>query len=507
MSSWSMNDGSALTGTHVFTNNSAVVQGNAAAVYKTEVSVGDVIISNGGKKYRVKDLSPARTVATSAVSTSGNSFTITAHGYEVNQEVTYNAGGGTVATGLVDGTIYFVKAAADANTITLSATAGGDVIGITGTGNNAQNFTGTTNTGMTLSTAATASESAAAATKTRAPHDFTIAAPHIADDYLGIDNTETKAGLDNITSISLTNAGTAHRTAPTVSIAVPAIRTVATSAVTTAANTITMTAHGMLTGTKLTYQDGSGTALAGLADDTAYFVVVVDANTIKLASSLSNAQAASPTTIGLTGTGNNAQTFQGDTATASATVSATGKVTGVSITAVGSDYQSVPAVTIAAPATETLDLTDAAVAVLADDEIVVASAFYSKIETGDAVTYSKGSGGTAIAGVAEGTVYLIKSGTSNKISLATSEYNATTGVKIDLTAVAAGGTAHTLIGVSPTATAVIGLGEDTGGLNAHIGWVKKTVGTGGRAGRVTYETLVAGSSISGDGEDLSSPDS
>ena len=209
----------------------------------------------------------------------------------------------------------------------------------------------------------------------------------------------------------------------------------------------------------------------------------------------------------LTGTGNNAQTLEGDTATASATVSAAGKVTGVSITAVGSDYQSVPAVSIAAPATETLDLTDTSVAILADDEIVVSSGFYGAIATGDAVTYSKGSGGTAIAGGAEGTVFLIKSGTANKISLATSEYNATTGDKIDLTAVAAGGTAHTLIGVSPTATAVIGLGESTGGLNAHIGWVKKTVGTGGRAGRVTYETLVAGSSISGDGEDLSTPDS
>ena len=183
------------------------------------------------------------------------------------------------------------------------------------------------------------------------------------------------------------------------------------------------------------------------------------------------------------------------------------QITGVSITAVGSDYQSVPAVSIAAPATETLDLTDTSVAILADDEIVVSSGFYGAIATGDAVTYSKGSGGTAIAGVAEGTVFLIKSGTANKISLATSEYNATTGDKIDLTAVAAGGTAHTLIGVSPTATAVIGLGESTGGLNAHIGWVKKTVGTGGRAGRVTYETLVAGSSISGDGEDLSTPDS
>ena len=267
----------------------------------------------------------------------------------------------------------------------------------------------------------------------------------------------------------------------------------------------------MLTGTKLTYQDGSGTALAGLTDNTAYFVVVIDANTIKLAANLTNAQAGSPTTIGLTGTGNNAQTLEGDTATASATVSAAGKVTGVSITAVGSDYQSVPAVSIAAPATETLDLTDTSVAILADDEIVVSSGFYGAIATGDAVTYSKGSGGTAIAGVAEGTVFLIKSGTANKISLATSEYNATTGDKIDLTAVAAGGTAHTLIGVTPTATAIFGMGSSGkvgSGLNAHIGWVKKTVGTGGRAGRVTYETLVAGSSISGDAsDDLNAPDS
>ena len=41
---------------------------------------------------------------------------------------------------------------------------------------------------------------------------------------------------------------------------------------------------------------------------------------------------------------------------------------------------------------------------------------------------------------------------------------------------------------------------------AHIGWVKKTIGTGGRAGRVFYETLVASSSISGDSEDLVTPD-
>ena len=93
----------------------------------------------------------------------------------------------------------------------------------------------------------------------------------------------------------LDNPGTCHRTAPSVSIAAPAVRTIATSAVSTAANTITIASHGILTGTKLTYQDGSGTALAGLTDNTAYFAVKVDANTIKVASSLSNAQAGTTT--------------------------------------------------------------------------------------------------------------------------------------------------------------------------------------------------------------------
>lgn len=41
---------------------------------------------------------------------------------------------------------------------------------------------------------------------------------------------------------------------------------------------------------------------------------------------------------------------------------------------------------------------------------------------------------------------------------------------------------------------------------AHTGWVKKTTGSGGRAGRVHYEVLVAGG-ITGDSEDLAFPDS
>lgn len=40
----------------------------------------------------------------------------------------------------------------------------------------------------------------------------------------------------------------------------------------------------------------------------------------------------------------------------------------------------------------------------------------------------------------------------------------------------------------------------------HAGWVLRTVGSGGRAGRVFHETLVAGGSISGDAEDTAYPD-
>lgn len=40
----------------------------------------------------------------------------------------------------------------------------------------------------------------------------------------------------------------------------------------------------------------------------------------------------------------------------------------------------------------------------------------------------------------------------------------------------------------------------------HAGWVKRTSGTGGRAGRVFQEVLVAASSMSGDAEDTNYPD-
>ena len=521
MSSWSMNDGSALSGTFTFTNGSAIVQGNSSADV-TEIKVGDIVIDDNGDKVRVKDIQPARTVATSAVNASNEQITITDHGFVANQEVHYKANGGTAIAGLTDETTFFVKTVASANAFTLSATEGGAVIDITGTGNNAQTISGTSTKAFTATEAFSPStNSGSSCTVTRPPLNFVGSAPHIDGNILGITAGEAVRGVDNITTLQvgstslggLTTIGgnTYSGSAPSVTIAAPTARTVATAKVSTTDDTIEIASHNIRTGTSLTYtSNGTNITHSGgtLADATEVFAIRVDDDKIKIASSLSNADAG--TALDLTGAGNNSQTFQGTTATATATISG-GKVTGYTITNVGSDYQSAPSVTVAAPAgSGSLDLTDNTVLIVADDEIVIPSAMYAVISTGEAVTYAEGGSG-AQADLTDGTVYfLIKSGTANKISLATTYANAVAGTKIDLTAVASGGTAHSFTGGTATATASLGLGQD-GDSNiseiAHVGWVKKTVGTGGRAGRVHYETLVAASSISGDAEDVATPDS
>ena len=435
MSSWNMNDGSALTGTMTFTNGNATVSGSGTN-YDPEVKVGDIIISAGGVKHRV-------------------------------------------------------KAVASDTSLTLTET-----------------FSGSTENGV-------------AATVTRPPANFASAAPHIDNNVLGITSVESLAGVDNITTISVgtTTLGTYDRiggntyrgSAPSVTVAAPTARTITQANINETTNVFTVTGHNMRTGTKLTYtSNGTNIVHSGgtLADGTAVFVIRIDENTFKIASSLSNAQ--SGTALDITNDGNDNNSFVGDTATATATISG-GKVTGITITGVGSDYQSAPTITVAAPSgTGSLNLTSSSVLIVADDEIVVPAAFYSVIETGEAVTYAQGGSG-AQADLTDGTVYyLIKSATANKISLATSAENAVAGTKIDLTAVASGGTAHSFTGGTATATATLGLGadgDDDSRDMAHIGWVKKTVGTGGRAGRVHYETLVAASSISGDAEDIATPDS
>tara|TARA_B100001564_G_C20633155_1_gene668285 strand:- start:66 stop:1724 length:1659 start_codon:yes stop_codon:yes gene_type:complete len=551
MSSWGMNEGSALTGTFTFTNGSAKVLGNTSAVLKTEAETGDVLVGADGKLYRIIKRSHARTVATSAVTTGTNTFTLAGHGFATGDEVTYDAGGGTVATGLTDGQRVFVIKT-DANDFKVAATAAlaavPTPIGITGTGNNDQNFE-SVGAGDTACTIDRNYEGGTASGETVTRSKFPRNIKLTQDDgtghtfqtlgIFGMTDAESTAGIDNIQSVALSGtssigrafqSGTAHRTAPAVTVAAPFSQiTLATANVDTTNNTMRIDNHGFRTGTQLTYNDGTGSAITNLTvdgtgvgtifviaketDDSGTTFGTLNSNTFAIALSLSAAQAG--TALNLGSTGNATQKIDGVTATATAILGTgdnLGEVTRIDIAGAGSAYSSVPSVSLAAPATETINLNAAGTAVDASaDEITGSSGFYGAIKTGDKITYSSGTV-AAPTGISNGAYFLIKSGTSNKFSLASTRENALEGTKISLTDDGADGNS-TFIGETPTAVAALGLGVSgntaldlIGSQIAHIGWVKKTIGTGGRAGRVHYETLVAASSISGDSEDLVTPD-
>ena len=496
-----MNDGSALTGTHTFTNASAIVNGNASAVYLSEVAIGDVVTSAAGESLRVKNFAPARTVATSGVNTTSNVITFTAHGYTDGTKVTYNAGGGTALAGLVDGTEYFIRDKAD-DTFKLAATSGGTAIVLTGTGNNAQNFVGSTNTGMTMTTAMSGStESGATASVSRPPIDFASGGTQINANILGVTKGESVAGVDNVTSIAVGTDGARYVQAPTITVAGPTARTVATAKVSTANNTIEITGHNMRTGTKLTYVSGGTNmqiASSDIDDDDAVFVINTGSTSLfKIATSLSNALAG--TAANISGAGNNSQTFTGDTATGTASISG-GVVTGVTVTDVGSDYQSTPAVTVEVP-----KMTIPTSAVNAGTNVITFAAH--GLSDTDQITYNQVGGGTLMTNVANGATVFVRDKTTDTFKIAATSggtaINIGTGHSAQTFTIVTGATQATAV-----ASTGLGLDGDTDSTEiAHIGWVKKTVGTGGRAGRVHYETLVAGSSMSGDAEDISTPDS
>ena len=93
------------------------------------------------------------------------------------------------------------------------------------------------------------------------------------------DSANTFKVLDDITSFTVTFDATSS------------------DVVSIANDTLTFSNHRFITGQKVTYNDGGGTAIGGLADGS-YFIIKIDQNTIKLASSASNAAAG--TAINLT---------------------------------------------------------------------------------------------------------------------------------------------------------------------------------------------------------------
>lgn len=174
-------------------------------------------------------------------------------------------------------------------------------------------------------------------------------------------------------------------------------------------------------------------------------------------------------------------------ATANATANSTGRIESVNVVLAGDSYSAAPTVTIAPPS-RTFDA-NAAVTPATDFISIAGNVF----QENDKITYSTATGNTVLAGLSNNTVYYAKGANSTGISLSATPGGAT----IDLTAKGLTETGHNLVGETATAVATVNGAAKKG---FHAGWVIRTEGTGGRAGRVQYETLVAMGSITGDGD-------
>lgn len=196
-------------------------------------------------------------------------------------------------------------------------------------------------------------------------------------------------------------------------------------------------------------------------------------------------------------TANAAVTIDGN-ATANAQANAsTGKIATVNITSGGSAYTTKPTVTIAAPSLIIFNGNTA----VSGNTIAIGSA-NSILQVGDKVTFA-GNATSRPGGLTDNGTYYIAFSNSSVIALST----VPGGANVALTKASGDGNTAggaTFRGETATATATIS-GVASGA--AHAGWVLRTVGTGGRAGRVQYETLVAMGSLTGDAEDTILKDS
>ena len=188
----------------------------------------------------------------------------------------------------------------------------------------------------------------------------------------------------------------------------------------------------------------------------------------------------------------------GSGATINAHANSTGRIDALNIQAAGSGFKTNPTIAIAAPSPISFSGNSTSVTVgnsTVNGFISLGLTNTALFATGDAVTYLVGTGNTAIGGLANNTTYYVIVANTTAIQLSATAG----GAAINLTSVGTGAQAgHSVTGTTATGYVVAGGGENKG---ATAGWNIRTVGTGGRAGRITYECLVATKNITSDASD------
>ena len=221
--------------------------------------------------------------------------------------------------------------------------------------------------------------------------------------------------IGGVKDILMTRFGSGYTTNPVVSFTAPTITFNAATAVNTTTEVITVGSHWFSTGDSVLYSNGGGSTVGGLVNNTIYYVIKASPTTIKLASSLSNANLG--TAINLTTAGVGTHSFSNTTNLPSAqtVLAPNGSIKRIVITDAGSNYTTAPTITIG-------NLWTASTAVTAGQQYASGTNLYTVTISG--TTGSSAPTGTSL-GVAEtnGTAGLTYVGTSAS-ALATLRYGA-----------------------------------------------------------------------------------
>jgi hypothetical protein len=231
-------------------------------------------------------------------------------------------------------------------------------------------------------------------------------------------------------------------------------------------NNVKILSHGFVTGTKLTYNNGSGTDIGGLTNNTNYYAIALNRDFIKLASSVENASSGVPIVLTSFGGGadhkltstqiNGYVTGAGTVSTSSGSTLVTGANTAFAkILKVGDRFRLFPPNTV-------VSATFASSAVTVNTVNTVTLTGHS-FTTGDSIQYLNG-GGVAPTGLTSGFFYFVRRIDANSIKLFNTSSDAVNNTNTVVITTQGSGSAHTVTKTTPIAPIVrriTAIGSDT----------------------------------------------
>ena len=360
-----------------------------------------------------RETSTSSTIARVVVNASQDTLSISSHGFLVDQPLIYSNGGGTSISPLVDGSTYYVQEVLDANRIRLKLAL------------NSLSYINLTSAGSGTS------------------HSFIFSTVNAAEDTIYIANH----GLVDGQAVRYSNGGgttipglTNNTTYYIKKIDASLVKLATTSALTTFANitgagtgtqsllitalnytsnTITLPSHGFLQGELVLYDAKGQTVVNGLTTATPYYIIFVDQDNIRLATTPENAVAGTAVDITDTPAGVGRHTLQSLSKTPDGIYNITSLDPGDSTTFTVEAQGSVPEITKTFNPRSAIDIPQNAF-------ILPSHGFL----TGTKVNYSKGPAATVISGLTDLNDYYVVAINKDYLRLASSAENAATGTVI-----------------------------------------------------------------------------